>query len=250
MISTPLEVVADGDLATLTLNRPDNANALSPELVEALIAALENPGSARMFVLRGAGRLFCAGFDLDDFEELSDGDLLWRFLRIEHLLQTVYHSPIPIMGLAHGHAIGAGADLLAATSFRVMAPGTKARMPGLHFELTLGTRRLARLVGEDTARDILIDTRTFEAKEAHAMGFIEHVIEQDGWSDAIAAQLARVQALSSTATTQLLDLTRTDSREQDIAAIVASAGRPGLRDRVGQFREQAAASRNAKRSRN
>ncbi len=242
-LKTPLDVSVDGDLLTLTLNRPDNANALSPELVEALIVALENPSAARMCVLRGAGRLFCAGFDLDDFDDLSDGDLLWRFLRIEHLLQAVHYAPFPIMGLAHANAIGAGADLLAATSFRVMAPGTKARMPGLNFELTLGTRRLSRLVGPDTARDLLIDTRTFLADEALSIGFVDRIAERELWPDMIAAQLDRVRALSPTATTQLLELTRTDTRMEDVASIVATAGRPGLKERVGGFRERTAAAR-------
>ncbi len=64
----------------------------------------------------------------------------------------------------------------------------------------------------------------------------------------IVARLERVTALSPTATAQLLELTRTDSRVEDVASIVASAGRPGLKERVGRFREQSAAARKANRS--
>ena len=109
----------DADLLTLTLDRPGNANALSPDLVEALIETLAAARDVRLCVLRGEGKHFCAGFDLSDLEDLSDGDLLWRFLRIETLLQagqitasisllvigaTVYSRMVSIMGLPNALA--------------------------------------------------------------------------------------------------------------------------------------------------
>jgi enoyl-CoA hydratase/carnithine racemase len=56
----------------------------------------------RSCTIQGEGRNFCAGFDLSDIAELSDGDLLHRFLRIETLLQSVHHAPFPVMPLARG----------------------------------------------------------------------------------------------------------------------------------------------------
>ena len=72
-----------GDVTRLTLNRPDKANALDAEIVEALLGGIETAcaGGTRLLVLAGAGRHFCAGFDLSDLDTISDGDLLHRFCR-------------------------------------------------------------------------------------------------------------------------------------------------------------------------
>lgn len=228
----------DGDLLTLTLNRPGQANALSPTLVENLIAAIESADSVRLCVIRGEGRHFCAGFDLSDLEDVSDGDLLWRFLRIEELLQTVHHAPFPVLVLAHGQVVGAGADLFAAACHRIAAPGAKFRMPGWNFELALGTRRLTRLIGTDAARDMLIDTKVLTADQASDVGLANAVVDVDGWQDAITGLLERSRALPDGALSDMLTLTAHDSRDADTAAIVKTAGRPGLKHRVQAYRSK------------
>ena len=81
----------DGYVTHLTLNRPQKTNALSASLVEALLNAVEYAytDATRLLILDGSGEHFCAGFDFTDYLELSEGDLVLRFLRIEHLLQQL-----------------------------------------------------------------------------------------------------------------------------------------------------------------
>ena len=232
-----LRVEQQGPLLSLTLDRPKSANALSPGLVEGLIEALTTAEGVRLCVLRSEGKHFCAGFDLSDLEALSDGDLLWRFLRIEHLLQRVHYSPFAVMALAQGQVVGAGADLFAACWRRVAAPGARFRMPGWNFELALGTRRLTHLVGQDAARDLLIDTKVLQAEDALACGLATDLAEAVDWSGLVEASLERTQALSPRALQDMLALTTRDTRSDDIAAIVETAGRPGLRDRIAAYRE-------------
>ena len=114
---TPLELHQDDGLLQLTLNRPDKANALNPDLTEALIDAITRASNVRLCVIRGAGRHFCSGFDLADIDELSDGDLLWRFLRIETLLQALHHAPFAVVALAHGNAVTFMAKLVSTSSW-------------------------------------------------------------------------------------------------------------------------------------
>ena len=245
MVSAPasgLHIGQGGDRLTLTLSRPQQANALGPALVEALIDVLETVQDVRLCVLRGEGRHFCAGFDLSDLAALSDGDLLWRFLRIEHLLQLVHHAPFPIVAMAQGQVVGAGADLFAASWRRVAAPGAKFRMPGWNFELALGTRRLTRLVGRDAARDLLIDTKVMSAEEAAACGLASEIAEPDDWPGLIEASFRRASALTPRALRDMLALTAADTRQADIAAIVATAARPGLKDRIMAYRERTMAA--------
>ena len=229
----------EDDVLLLTLNRSSKANSLTPALVEDLITALDQPDNVRMAVIRGEGKHFCAGFDLSDISELSDGDLLWRFVRIEFLLQKIYHSPFPIVALGHGQIVGAGADLFVACWHRVAAPCAKLKMPGWNFELALGTGRLAALIGQDAARDMLIDTRPISAEQAREIGLASDLIEKDGWEDLVTTLAARARALPTEATTNMLALTGSKNAELDLAALVRSAARPGLKARIDKYRNLA-----------
>lgn len=229
----------EDDVLLLTLNRGSKANSLTPTLVEDLITALDQPDNVRMAVIRGEGKHFCAGFDLSDISELSDGDLLWRFVRIELLLQKIYHSPFPIVALGHGQIVGAGADLFVACWHRVAAPCAKLKMPGWNFELALGTGRLAALIGQDAARDMLIDTRSISAEQAREIGLASDLIEKEGWEDLVTTLAARARTLPTEATTNMLALTGSKNAELDLAALVRSAARPGLKARVEKYRNLA-----------
>lgn len=242
-------VLADltDDHLSLTLNAPGSSNALSPLMVETMIEMLENSSGARSCTINAAGRNFCAGFDLSDLDALSDGDLLHRFLRIETLLQRIHHAPFPVMAMCHGAAIGAGADLVAACWKRIAAPGARFRMPGWNFELALGTRRLARLIGSDAARDLLIDTRQIDANEALSLGLVSGIAERDEWSGLVEAFRTRSRVLSDFASPHMLALTRTDTRAEDMAGIVATAGRPGLKARIEAYGASVAAARKTRK---
>ncbi len=229
----------EDDVLLLTLNRGSKANSLTPTLVEDLITALDQPDNVRMAVIRGEGKHFCAGFDLSDISELSDGDLLWRFVRIELLLQKIYHSPFPIVALGHGQIVGAGADLFVACWHRVAAPCAKLKMPGWNFELALGTGRLAALIGQDAARDMLIDTRSISAEKAREIGLASDLIGKEGWEDLVTTLGARARTLPTEATTNMLALTGSKNAELDLAALVRSAARPGLKARVEKYRNLA-----------
>lgn len=236
---TMIDVDRNSDILRLTLDRPKSANALHPDAVEVLLAELADLDGAKMISLRGNGRHFCAGFDLSDLQDLSDGDLLWRFVRIEGLLQEVFHAPVPVVSFGHGKVMGAGTDLFAVAGHRIAAPGTSFRMPGWNFGLALGTRRLTRLIGPDNARDVLINSRTIDTETALELGLVTEILEQDRWDQRETELREEFGALEPTALSHLLDLTKTDTRSEDLAALVTSATQPGLRDRILTFRENA-----------
>lgn len=236
-----LIIARDGGTTRLTLNRADRVNALGPQLVEDLLTAVEGAQAdgTRLLVLQGEGKSFCSGFDLTDLESVSDGDLVHRLIRIETLLQAVYHAPFPTMALAHGRVFGAGADLFCACSGRVASPGTSFRMPGLGFGIVLGTRRLKVRVGEDQARRIQNSGLTFDAAEALSLGFATGVAEPDTWPALIAEAGSAALTLTPQATADLFRVTVTDTREADMADIARTAGVPGLKARIQAYREAA-----------
>lgn len=223
----------------LTLNRPQKANALSAPLVEALIDAVEYAATdgTRLLIIDGAGSHFCAGFDFTDAQVQSEGDLALRFIRIETLLQALYHAPCATLTLAHGRVFGAGADIVAACGMRIAATGTMFRMPGLRFGVVLGTRRLMHRVGADKAREILSTSRSFDAAEALATGFLTGIAAAAEWPALIAAAQQAAEALTPAAAAALHRRTAIDSRAEDMAELARSVSTPGLKERIRKYRE-------------
>lgn len=224
---------------TLTFNRPEKRNALSSDLIEALLAAVQQAKAAQtpLLVLRGAGANFSAGFDFTGFEEQSEGDLLLRFVRIETLLQEIAYGPFATLALAHGNNFGAGVDLFAACRHRWCAPQSQFRMPGLKFGLALGTRRLAGLVGESNAYSLLETTSTFNDEHAQRIGFVQGTKTQEEWPALIDQVSANTLSLPSSSRQFLRDLTRDAThRAGDMAALVASASELGLKERIRVYR--------------
>lgn len=235
-----LRVERDDTLTRLTLSRPEKANALDVALIEAMLeatAAAARDGT-RLLVIEGNGRNLSAGFDFTGFERATDGDLLLRFVRIEQLLQTLYHAPYTTMALAHGRNFGAGADLFAACGVRVAAPDVTFRLPGLRFGVQLGTRRLAQRIGAEAARSLLVDSRTVGGDEALQLRLVQRIVPRDEWEVVARTELERAQALTLDAAARLNAATVTDTRPQDMVDLVASLATPGLHDRIASYRAQ------------
>ena len=229
----------ENHVTRLTLNRPQKANALSAPLVEALIDAVEYAAtdSTRLLILDGAGSHFCAGFDFTDAQTQSEGDLALRFIRIETLLQALHHAPCETLALAHGRVFGAGADIVASCGMRIAAPDTTFRMPGLRFGVVLGTRRLVHRVGADKARDILSTSRSFDAAEALASGFLTGIAVPEEWPALVTTAQNAAETLTPAAAAALHRRTVTDSRAEDMAELARSVSTPGLKERIRKYRE-------------
>lgn len=239
-MASELTVTREGVRTRLTLNRPDRANALNPALTEALIEALQNAreDGTRLVVLEGNGKSLCSGFDLSDFDSLSDGDLVLRLLRIEVMLQTLHHMPLPTLALAQGQNFGAGADLFCACSRRVSVADAKFRMPGLAFGIVLGARRLMLRVGLDAARDIQNAGRTFDGADAVRLNFATEIADKSAWPEIVAQASQEAEVISVDATAALFRATAVDTRSDDMADLVHSASTSGLSDRIRAFREE------------
>lgn len=229
----------ESHVTRLTLNRQQKANALSATLVEALIDAVEYAATdgTRLLIIEGAGPHFCAGFDFTDVQAQSEGDLALRFIRIETLLQALYHAPCATLALAHGRVFGAGADIIASCGMRIAAAGTTFRMPGLRFGVVLGTRRLMHRIGADRAREILSTSRAFDAAEALATGFLTGIAAAEDWPAQVAAAQQAAETLTPAAAAALHRRIVTDSRAEDMAELTRSVSTPGLKERIRKYRE-------------
>lgn len=236
-MSAPLRIEREGDVRTLVLNRADKRNALSAELVDRLLDAVHEAAaqSVKLLVLRGEGRNFSAGFDFGDLDSSSEGDLLLRFVRIEQLLQAVATSPCMTLGLAHGRNFGAGADLFAACRHRIATADASFRMPGLKFGLVLGTRRLGELIGAAQAAALLEDAATFDAARALELGFVQRLVEPADWPGAVTTLADKARVLDDWSRAALYDALATNRADTDLATLVRSAARPGLKERIARY---------------
>ena len=168
---------------TITLNRPERKNALTPEMQGELIAALEaaSSGSCRVVVLRGAGDAFCAGLDLSSLQSMagrSAGEHAADAARIGRMFRTLYELDKPTIAVVHGAAIAGGTGLATICDFTLAAPEawfgyTEVR---IGFVPAMVSAYLALQVGDKRARDLLLSARVFGAEEAHRLGLVTEVV--------------------------------------------------------------------------
>ncbi len=227
-------------LKTLCLNRPHRANALNAELVNALAEEIEisSRDGTRTLVLRGAGKVFSSGFDLNEIEHLSDAEVATQVLNIERMLQALFHAPLVSVALVHSMAFGAGADLVCCCHRRIATQDSRFCMPGLNFGLLLGTRRLAHRIGFDHALNVLTDTRVFNATEALEMGYLTDIAPIDHWSEHIESIKKRSTVVANEYLKRMFGVVIPDSRAADWADLKESVGTPGLVDRIIDYRDR------------
>src|ERR1035438_7589258 len=124
-------VVADNPpIRTITLNRPERRNAMTPEMQQELIAAFEDAAASacRVLVLAGAGEAFCAGLDLSALQEMKGktaADNRVDAERITRLFLTLYELPMPTIAAVHGAAIAGGTGLATICDFTLATPAAK-----------------------------------------------------------------------------------------------------------------------------
>ncbi len=179
----------------LTLNRPDQLNALSRELAFELIAQLRQLNvdlDVRVAVLRGNGRAFCAGADLAEHFNAEDAMDIGR-IPLWDLLESLR---VPVVAAVQGWAITGG--FLLAYCCDVVVASEDALFRDSHSALGLmptggESQRMPRRIGTFLARELMLTSRPFPAAEAHAAGFVSRVVPRDQLDDAaleVANQIA------------------------------------------------------------
>lgn len=195
-----LEHRPDEPVATLLLDRPDRLNALSRELLAELIVAcrwLEDTPAIKVVVVRGAGRAFSAGFDLQDFQSLDAERSPRESADLGRRAAEALTGARPLtIAAVHGHCVGGGLVLAAACDLRLAADGTRFSIPEVDLGIPLawgGIPRLVRELGPAITKELVLTCRTFDAAEAHALRFLNRVVPAEqlvAAADELAAELA------------------------------------------------------------
>jgi enoyl-CoA hydratase len=187
-----IEREADGELAILTLNRPEAMNALSRELRAALGAAFADlAGQARVVILTGAGRAFCAGLDL---KELGDpGGAGASLDGGGDVVRAIEGFPGPVIGAINGFAITGGFELALACD--VLLASTAARFADTHARVGIMpgwglSQKLSRAVGVYRAKEISLTGNFVSAEQAFEIGLVNRVVAPEALLDAARALAA------------------------------------------------------------
>jgi methylglutaconyl-CoA hydratase len=230
-----LQLAFDSFVATITLNRPDKRNAISYELIDDLIRALDevNQSSARILIVTGAGKAFCSGMDLENLKSLvgrTPAQNLEDSRTMVRLFRSLYEFPKPTIAAVNGAAIAGGTGLALLCDFTLAVPEAKFGYTEVRigFVPAIVSTFLLRQVGEKIARDLLLTGRIFDAAESLKVGLINEIVPPESLLDrarALAAQLAENSPLSLLNTKRLLtDHARAELDEQIESAIRENAG--------------------------
>lgn len=202
-----------GAVARITLNRPDRLNSFTVQMHTEVRDALDKLGSARVLVLTGAGRGFCAGQDLND-RAVSSGNATDLGDTVEQcwnpLVETLTSIPQPVIGRINGVAAGAGANIALACDIVIAAKSAKFIQSFAALGLipdSGGTWALPRLVGQARALGLTLTGDPLPADKAAEWGLIWKTVEDDALDaevDALANKLASLPPLGLAATKQMI----------------------------------------------
>jgi methylglutaconyl-CoA hydratase len=212
-------------VASLTLNRPEKRNALGEQIIGELKSALaeaEADSEVRAIVIRGAGKDFCAGADLEQLEKVSRASVLENIDSAAHMAELfldMRRSKKPIIAAVHGRALAGGAGLVSACDLIIAARSAQF----CYTEVKIGfvpamVMAIARRnLSEKRAFEILATGRAFSAEEAVRIGFINRVCDDTEFAaevEKFAAEVAAVSASAMMLTKHLLYQTDAMSFEQ------------------------------------
>ena len=199
----------DDGVAVLTLDNPDQRNAMSDAMTASWVAAVDELAGdrdLRAVVVTGAGSAFCSGGNTGWIASEPDAtvdELRTRMVAFYRAWLSIRRLEVPTIAAVNGPAIGAGLCVALACDIRYAARGARLGAPfvklGMHAGMA-ATYLLPNVVGEAHARDLLLTGRLVDADEALRLGLVSRVLEADGFLDEVLAAAAGVAATAPVAT--------------------------------------------------
>jgi methylglutaconyl-CoA hydratase len=229
-----LRLSHDAGIAIITLSRPEKRNAISYELIEELLRALDElaQSSTLVLILTGEGKAFCSGMDLENLKTLAGRSAEQNLKDSETmagLFRALYDFPRPTIAAVNGAAIAGGCGLATLCDFTLAVPEAKFGYTEVRigFVPAIVSTFLLRQIGEKHARDLLLTGRIVEANEAHRIGLINEIVSSEDLmprARALALQLLENSPASLACTKRLLsDYARGELDSQIRSAVKQNA---------------------------
>lgn len=216
-----LTLTTEDYVSIITLNRPEKRNAISNQMIDDLLAALDEceSSAARIVILTGAGKAFCSGMDLEMLRAISGQSReqnLEDSLRMAKMFRRLYDFPKPLIAAVNGPAIAGGCGIATLCDFTIAVPEAKFGYTEVRigFIPALVSVFLRRQLGEKTARDLLLTGRTIEAAEAQRLGLVNSIVPAEKLLDAARELAATLLASSPSSLLRTKALLSQCAREQ------------------------------------
>ena len=182
-----------GAVQIVTLDRQEALNALSPEMITELVAAIDvaaNDPQVRAIVITGAGRAFCAGADIAAMVQMDVAGAREFAAQGHGLCRAIERAPVPVIAAINGFALGGGCEVSLACDIRLAADTAKIAQPEVALGIPPGwggTQRLPRITGEGFAKYVILTGAMVTADQALAAGLVTAVHPADDLLDAAVA---------------------------------------------------------------
>ncbi|MGK5506920.1 enoyl-CoA hydratase-related protein [Brevibacillus formosus] len=182
MMEESVRFEREGHIGLITLNRPDELNALNYETLERLGNLIEQvrleAKEIRVVIVKAEGRAFSAGADLKERRTLTEQQVRRNVRKIRDVFTTLERLPQPTIAMINGFAFGGGFELALACDFRYAVADAKMGLTEVSLGIIPGaggTQRLSRLIGPSKAKELILTARRIQAQEAYQIGFVNAV---------------------------------------------------------------------------
>ena len=188
-----LKISVEGNIATLTMNRPDKRNAMCEALLGDLDTFFSNPPKeVRVVIITGTGGHYCSGLDLSEHVHRSAEENLYHSRAWHGVMEKIQFGGLAVVSAMLGAVIGGGLEIAAATHVRIAEPSTIFQLPEGRRGIFVGggaTARVGRLIGADRMTEMMLTGRKYNADEGLALG-LTHYSVGEGEALELAQQLA------------------------------------------------------------
>lgn len=246
MAEPRIRVAAEGAVATITVARPDKANAFDIAMLQELSAAcdaIEANGAVRAAILTGEGKAFSAGGDIRAWAGMEPNAFGHQWVRFGHrVFERLATLRMPLIAAVNGHALGGGLELAAAADIRIAETQVKIGLPEAGLGMVpgwSGTQRLVKRFGAQAVRRMLLGGEVLTAAEAERLGIVDAVVETGMAVSAAKTAAARIAARGPAAT-EISKLMIAVANDEDNGAAVEALGSI-LAAKTGDLKEGVAA---------
>ncbi len=211
------EYIEESRTAVLKLNRPEQLNTLTPEMIDEAYAALQEidrDGAVSVLIITGEGKAFCAGSDLNarlkNAAAATESESDPYLVQVRRMISMIENLSKPVIAAVNGHAVGGGLELSLACDIRIASKTAKLGLTEAKVGAIAaggGTQRLPRLIGAGLALEMLFTGETISGEKAERIGLVNYAVEADAVLQTavdLAARIAQNAPLSLNAYKQLV----------------------------------------------
>lgn len=251
MTDALIQVLREGDVCTVTLNRELKLNCLTSEMLdklETLARAIDSDRALRVVVLTGSGtRAFCVGADINEWATLEPMDMWRRWVKRGHQVFDQWaRLRQPVIAAINGHAFGGGLELAITADIRISAHSAEFALPEASIATCpgwSGTQRMVRLIGASHAKYLALSGQRISAAQALQYGLVHEVVDADGLlarAEALAREIASKAPISAQLTKQLVNAACGEDRDATLEAMAGAlaAGTEDALEGTRSFKEK------------